>query len=237
MSNKIRKNLQQGFTVSEIIIVAPIVLATLTGLVTSIVFITTTILQLSKANYQRQEILSALDTIAEDLSINAEIADESFTPTAPQGKNDVETKFETNSQTLVIKRPLLSSHLKDKHKDLILTSSSVENDCFGHLDPAMINVVYFLKDKTLWRRVLLPNEPTKKTYCLNSNKIEISKLKDRPSCSATDNSICLTKDSKILTEVADFQINTSNKKLPEITIKVKDQAITKKVFVDYPAHP
>ncbi len=236
MSNKIRKNLQQGFTVSEIIIVAPIVLATLTGLVTSIVFITTTILQLSKANYQRQEILSALDTIAEDLSVNAEVVDKSFTPITPQGKNDDETKFETNSLVLVIKRPLLSSHLKNKHKDLILTNS-VENDCSGPLDPAMINVVYFLKDKTLWRRVLLPNEPTEKTYCLNSNKIEINNLKDRPSCSATDNPICLAKDSKILTEVADFKIKALNKKLPEITIKVKDQAITKKVFVDYPAHP
>lgn len=236
MSNKIRKNLQQGFTVSEIIIVAPIVLATLTGLVTSIVFITTTILQLSKANYQRQEILSALDTIAEDLSVNAEVVDKSFTPITPQGKNDDETKFEANTQTLVIERPLLSSYLKDEHKNLILTSS-VKNDCSGSLNPAMINVVYFIKYKTLWRRVLLPDNPTEKTYCLNSNKIEISNLKDRPSCSATDNLICLAKDSKILTEVADFKIEVSNKKLPEITIKVKDQAITKKVFVDYPAHP
>lgn len=223
-----KKTSQAGFTVMEIVIVAPIVLTTITGLAAAIMFITTNVMQLGQANQQRQAILSAFSLITDDLSVTSQIKATSFPSPDPQ---DHDQPFQsTDNQTLIINRPLIHSHLRDKNKDLIWVDSTT-NDCSGELTPSEINVVYFLEDKTLWRRVLLPNNWQGQTYCFNNEAIAISKLQDQPSCSITNEGGCQVKDSKILTEVTKFKaIKTEN--LLKITLATKDQTITKQLFIN-----
>ncbi len=200
---------KKGFTVIELLIIAPIVVLFIGAFISVIVGMTGEVLTNKSANLLVYDIQDTLSRIDNDIkSSNSFLATNSVSITSPQGYNDATSAFTNvgpNGNMLILNstatstNPLSTSsgyiYLKNKPNDC--TSGSVDQN-----KSMPINIVYFVKNNSLWRRTIMPNDYD--TAGCGEKPWE------QPTCTPGYTApFCETQDTKLLDNVdpGDFVVN------------------------------
>jgi len=210
--NPIMRIKQQAFTIIELLVIAPIVILTIGAFVTAIVNMTGDVLASRVTNVLTYSIQDALNRIEEDVKLSTSfIAGNNVALTSPQGFNNATEDFSNNDATNG--NMLILNTLATTGNPISTTSGLVylvnePNSCtdaqVNQNKPLTINVIYFIKDGTLWRRTVMPS---------NYATVGCTAPWQQPSCSPTVSDVfCLTQDVRLVDNMttSDFNIQYFN---------------------------
>lgn len=197
---------QKGFTLIEMLVVAPIVILAIGAFLTVVISMTGEVIASRATNNLTYNVQDALARIEEDTKLSAGfLAQNSVTLSAAngQGYNNDATNFTnvggTSGTSLILNmvattaNPLSTTSQYIFLKDQPNPCASAQNNI-----PLAYNVVYFVKDSTLWRRVIMP------TQYADTTNYACSAAWQQPSCSpiwlATQGGtpFCRTDDIKLV---------------------------------------
>ena len=206
-------NNPKGFTIAELIIVAPVVILLIGVFISTIIAMTGTVLSgLGEANLS-YDVKYAVDMITKDIeNSGGYLATNNITVLSPQGLNDDATNFTNidtaNGSTLILNTYGITYNPLNPARNIIYTSGP--NLCWDYdvnqNKPLIVNVIYFVKKnpdntKTLWRRSIAPQNY--ETLGCNGGS-----LWQKPSCTpGIVNSNCKTEDIKLIEKLSDDGFN------------------------------
>jgi type II secretory pathway pseudopilin PulG len=156
-----------AFTIVEILIVAPIVILVIGAFIGAIVSMTRDVLASRGSNVLAYNIQDALSRIEQDVEDSGSfLAFNNITLTSSQGYNNDTTVFEnadkTNGAMLILNAYATTNNPLSSVQNIIYTNAP--NPCGGIQvslnPPLMVNIVYFVRNNTLWRRVIMPSNYT-----------------------------------------------------------------------------
>jgi len=189
-------SLSKGFTIVEILIVAPIVILVIGVFVTAVVNMTGDVLATRASNVLSYNIQDALNRIEQDVdSSSGYLATNNITLTSPQGYDDSTASFKNvgaNGTMLILNTYATTSNPLNS-TSIVYTPSP--NLCGSNLvsqnPPVMMNIIYFVKNGTLWRRVVAPS---------NYATIGCSVPWQQPSCAAgtSGGPFCEAQDTRLV---------------------------------------
>lgn len=205
-----KKTEQSGFTLIEILIIAPVVVLVISGFVALMITLVGDVLTTRDQTAMAFETQDALDRIEQDTRLTTQFLDTSGTQIAPQGSNANFTGTDafTSTNTLIMGGLATDKNPIDTSRQLIYyakqpydcgTQQQIYNRVF------QAKIIYFIKDGSLWRRVILPNyntnaSPNDDTVC--------SVPWQRNSCSPGygGGTRCETNDTEIMKNVSSFSV-------------------------------
>ena len=175
---KISEKTNKGFTLVEMLVVAPVVILAIGAFLTVVISMTGEVITSRASNTLTYNIQDALSRIEEDTKLSAgflatnsvSLVDEREDPAVPtgQGYNNDTTNFtnvdDGNGPSLILNmvatsdNPLSTSSEYIFLKDQPNACASAQNNV-----PLTYNIVYFIRDNSLWRRVVMPAEYTDTT--------------------------------------------------------------------------
>ena len=196
----------KGFTVIEILVVAPIIVLVVGTIIGVIIYMTGDVLSTRAANVLTYNVQDAMERIEEDTERSgAYLSANNFPVVSPQGVNDDDTEFVNASaegDALILNMYATTDNPSVASSDFIYTKdqpNSCDSESIDENGRLMVNVVYFVKDDTLWRRVLVPAD-------YSSLGCEIPW--QVPSCSPDESaSICESNDIRLVDGVTEFDVN------------------------------
>lgn len=198
LANKIINPLKNGFTIVEILIVAPIVILVIGVFMTSIVTMTGNVLSSRGADVLVFNIQDSLNRIQQDVGLSgAYLATNNIALTSPQGYNDDTTNFHnadpTNGTMLILNSYTTTANPLSSTRNIVYAAGQ-PNPCNSPLvnqnTPVMVNAIYFVKNNTLWRRVVAPS-----SYLT----VGCSVPWQQPSCAPTaSGAFCKTQDVRLV---------------------------------------
>jgi hypothetical protein len=200
----------RGFTLVEVLIIAPIVILAVSGFVALMISMTADVLLTRDQNNMTYETQDALDLIEQDTRLSTQFLVTTKALPSPQGSNDNFTgtaAFTNANSTLIMGALATDKNPADPERQMVVYAGQ-PNPC-GTLQaynrPFLSKVVYFLKDGSLWRRVVLPDYNTSST--LNDSTV-CSAPWQRNTCSPGygGSTRCQTNDSEIMQNVDTFDI-------------------------------
>jgi len=186
----------RGFTIVEMLIVAPIVILVIGIFITAVVNMTGDVLATRASNVLSYNIQDALNRIEQDVdSSGGYLATNNITLTSPQGYDDITASFKNvgANGTMLILNTYATTSSPLNSTSIVYTPSP--NLCGSNLvsqnPPVMMNIIYFVKNGTLWRRVVAPS---------NYMTIGCSVPWQQPSCAPgfTTPSFCKTQDTRLV---------------------------------------
>jgi len=207
-----RTQQQRGFTLVEMLVVAPIVILAIGAFLTVIINMTGEVLASRASNTLSYTVQDALNRIEQDVKQSSSfLATNTVTLTAAnaQGYNNDATAF-TNvggaSDTSIILNMVATTGNPISTSSGYVYLKNKPNACAvaqGVNTPFTYNVVYFVKDSTLWRRTVMPT-----TYTDTTNTV-CALPYQQPSCSpaymdanTATATYCKTNDIKLVEGVA-----------------------------------
>lgn len=166
--NRVRlalKSKASGFTIVEVLVVAPITILAIGALIVMIVALTGDVLKTRGSNTMTFEVQDALSRIEQDIKQSGGfLAASNINPLmSPQGYDNATAPFTnvgTNGNMLILNayatkdNPATNPAAIVFNKNQPNTCGDSENENF----PLMINIVYFVKDESLWRRTIMPEQ-------------------------------------------------------------------------------
>jgi hypothetical protein len=158
-----RRSAVSGFTLIEVLIIAPIVVLVIGGFVALIMAMVGDVLLTRDQNIMAYETQDALDRIEQDTRIGTQFLDTSRTLAAPQGSDDGTAAF-SSSNSLVIGALATNENPAAPDRQLIYYADQ-PNACGstqGQNRVFIDKLIYYIKNGSLWRRVVVP------PYNLNS---------------------------------------------------------------------
>lgn len=177
-------SLSKGFTLVEVLVVAPLVILVIGGFVGAIIAMTGNVLLTRSANKLIYDIQDTLDRIEADVHKSAGFLDENkIEIQEPQGKNNLKEPFKAIDPALIINFYATDKNPTDDTRKVLLKTS--DNS------PLMMEVVYFVDSGTLWRRVIAQNG-----YEIAANSIPWQ----QPSCKTgkINGTTCKVKDMRLV---------------------------------------
>lgn len=196
-----RRNSKKGFTLVEVLVVAPIVIVVVGTFIAAMTYLTGDALQESARVKLLNETHAALDRIETDTKLSgAFLSVNNTTIVSPQGYNDTTQAF-TNTGLATGPALVLNSYVSDRNpfsdgKGMVYLANT-PNACNSpnlYQNQIMtMNTVYFVKNNTLWKRTLATNN-------YNSKACSGVTAWQRPSCTPTvTGSQCASQDEALLT--------------------------------------
>lgn len=152
-----------GFTLIEVLIIAPIVVLVIGGFVALIMAMVGDVLLTRDQNIMAYETQDALDRIEQDTRIGTQFLDTSRTLAAPQGSDDGTAAF-SSSNSLIMGALATNENPAAPDRQLIYFADQ-PNPCGstqGQNRVFVDKLIYYIKNGSLWRRVVVPS------YNLNS---------------------------------------------------------------------
>lgn len=214
----------RGFTLVEMLIIAPIVILVIGIFVSAVISMTGAVLQSRGENALAYNINDALTRIDQDVKSGAGfLSVDNFTPIAGQGPNNDSdgTSFEnatSTSSALIInsyatdQNPLTPTRNIINNANLPYACSSPSVNQNSNL---MTNIVYFVNSGTLWRRVIMPN---------NYAAVGCATPWQKPTCTPGYNSVtypfCAANDQRLVNGVTAFNVTYWNNSVPPTQITV-----------------
>ena len=224
MSN-IFKN-QRGFTLVEMVVVAPIVILAIGAFLTVIISMTGEVIASRTANTVTFNIQDSLSRIEQDVKLSTDfLATNSIAlPLAnAQGYNDDDTAFTnvggTSGTALILDMAATITDPSTGDGSFVYRANepnSCESAEVFNNTVMNYNVVYFIKDDTLWRRTIMPNDYLSTSY-------SCATAWQRPSCSPEYTStFCVTEDTKLLEGVTQSNFSIDYFTSPSETTAIAD---------------
>ena len=202
-----------GFTIIELLVVAPIVLLTIGAFITAIVSMTGDVMAARGSNAMTYDIQDALSRIEDDVKLSTGFLEANrVTLTSPQGLDDGTAKFAnafvnpdlTTGSTLILNSQATTTNPSLAAGLVYLTGQP--NACIVpqiyQNSPMILNVVYFVKGTTLFRRTISPVD-----YLTTGCAVPWQ----QPSCTTTGG-FCKVQDIKLVEGVkaGDFVVKYYN---------------------------
>ncbi|MEP7204970.1 MAG: fibronectin type III domain-containing protein [Candidatus Saccharibacteria bacterium] len=191
-----------GFTIVEMLIIAPIVLLTIGAFVTIIVNMTGEVLATRSSNVLAYNIQDSLSRIEADVKASDSFAEANkITPlSTSQGYDNAISGFNNVDATLgnmlILSLPITTGG-PDSFSTSYVYLANAPNACnspqLKNNNVMMMNVVYFVKNKTLWRRTLMPSN-----YQTTTDRCGVPY--QQPSCLVTGG-FCVTQDIRLLDDI------------------------------------
>lgn len=217
------KKHSKGFTFVEILVIAPIVILAIGSFIALIVVMSGDVLAARAQNVLAYNIQDALNRMEKDIRSSSRfLAVNSFSLIAAQGYDNGTSGFKNVDTT---RGPALILEQTATTANPALSPSSfayLSNQPYNCANPSlrenqimMINIVYFIKDSTLWRRTLMPSNYT--TAACNTPW-------QKPSCSpGYSAAFCQTPDTELVkgVSITDFDIQyylAANSTTPDATV-------------------
>lgn len=219
---KVNQKRQLGFTLVEMLVVAPLivlVIATLVGFLLGLVGDSVVANTRTQAVY---DIQSALTQIERDSFLGTQFMS-SYVPHSPQGEDGGVGAFSTSTGDIIINQFGTTSDPTDATRAVVYYANQPQA-CSGQYQanqPFFVKVVYFLKtetdgSKSLYRRMIVPLNNTGS----NNGNTTCAAPWQRSSCTVQNLSDprCQAKDIRLLTNVSSFTTTYFNKANPTQTI-------------------
>lgn len=208
LSRTISRSSAKGFTLIEVLIIAPVVILAISGFVALMVTMTADVLVTRDQNNMTYENQDALDRIEQDVRLSTQFLVTSGTFTAPQGSNNNFTgtsAFTNTSSTLILGGVTTDKNPVDTSRKLVYYAGQ-PNLCGpqeAYNRPFLAKIIYFIKDGSLWRRSVLPDYNT--NAALDDNTV-CSTPWQRNTCSPgySSSTRCQTNDTEMMKNVASF---------------------------------
>ncbi|NTW61533.1 hypothetical protein HGB24_02515, partial [Candidatus Saccharibacteria bacterium] len=202
--------LKKGFTLVEVLIISPIIILMIGIFVSAIVSMTGDVLSSRGSDTISYNIQDALNRIQADIKISGGfLATNNIALASPQGSDDAKTNFKNNSTNgfpaLILNMYATTNNpYSNASTPAKMYMSNQPNACssaqLSQNVPFTYNVVYFVRNNSLWRRVLMPSYYTS-AGCSGG---VIASPWQIPSCNPSliaSNSFCKTKDEELVQNV------------------------------------
>jgi competence protein ComGC len=155
-----------GFTLIEMLIIAPIVILALGGFIALMVTMVGNVLTTRDQTNMTYESQDTLNRVEDDIRLATQFLTTTGTLSSPQGSNDSTAAF-TNSanNTLILYTLATTKNPADSSRELVYYKNQ-PYDCttqkvFNQV--AFNKVIYFIKNGSLWRRTIVPTYNTNAT--------------------------------------------------------------------------
>jgi type II secretory pathway pseudopilin PulG len=200
----------RGFTLVEMVIIAPIMLIMITVFIGLLVTITGEVLIARTSNSMAYDTQAGLNMIEEDIRLSGSfLAENNITISTPQGPTDTTGKFAniknaTPAGTALILNAIATSGGANQSTREPVWLKDSPNSCTSadktQNQVMTYNIVYYIKsDNTLWRRVVIPAGYATKG-CTTPRQV--------PTCTlGRTEAICKSEDTLVLSNVSGFSIN------------------------------
>ena len=155
---------KRGFTLVEMLIIAPIVILVIGIFVSAIISMTGDVLSVRGKNALVYNIQDTLNRIDQDVkSSSGYLATNNIALTSPQGYDDNTSTFKnadaSNGTMLILNTYATTANPLSSTRNFVYTTSP--NACNSALvsqnQKVAMNIVYFVKNNALWRRVIAPS--------------------------------------------------------------------------------
>ena len=193
--------LQQGFTFIEILIIAPIVILTIGAFITVIVGMTGEVLASRASNVLAYNVQDALNRIEDDVRLSSTfLPTNNITLTSGQGYDDTTAGFSNasvaNGEMLILSVPVTTGNPMSIANSIVYLANKPrpcgDPQITGNT-PLTMNVIYFVKGNTLYRRTIMPSNynDMPNTVC--------NAPWQQPSCAPNiTGTLCKTQDIKLV---------------------------------------
>ena len=212
------QNKHQGFTIVEVLVIAPIVILALGAFIGVMVNMTAEVLKTQSENSMVHSTQDALNTIEQDIKLSGQfLAGNELVAQTPQGYADGSgaansdsnansftnvTSGNTRSKMLILRTFTTDKNPIDGTRQPIYTDQPS-----GNCDQKTINklfssnTIYFVKNNTLWKRTIIQQGSGRPNLC--------STPWQQPSCSSTvtKGTYCKVNDTRLANNVSDFTID------------------------------
>lgn len=150
-----------GFTLVEILVIAPIVILAIGAFVALIITITGDVLRTKGSADLVYTTQDTLDRIEQDAVRAVEFRATSYTPQSPNGMGASTTDFDggnaftiggSSPARLIIRSPTTNTQPLSSSRQLVFKNSP---DCTDPTVPYTVDIIYFVKNSSLWRRILV----------------------------------------------------------------------------------
>lgn len=196
-----------GFTLIEMLIIAPIIIIFIGVMIVMISSVTGDSLQAREKNAMAYNVQNALDLIETSGSRSATYPASTGTLTSPQGSNGSTAAFtvanndssSTDNDVLIIKTPATTTNPINSNKGLIYYNSP--NSCasanVSENNYYPVTTVYFVSGGSLWQRTILPatgtpcSTPWQRASCAESQPLT---------------GTCKAHDERLVTDVNSFSV-------------------------------
>lgn len=199
-----QRSAEKGFTLIEMLVIAPIVILAIGAFLTVIISMTGEVIASRGSNELAYNIQDALNRIEQDVKMsNTSLARNNMTLTEAQGYNNDTTKFTnvggTSGTSLILSAPVTNGNPLTATSGIVYLTNkpnSCSSSSVRENTPMEMNIVYFVKDNTLWRRVIMPsNYATPGIGCSSPWQL--------PSCAPGYTAVfCKTEDTKLVSGTA-----------------------------------
>lgn len=210
-----------GFTLAEVLVIAPIVILVIAGVIGFIIWITGNALSSNARNNGLYEGQLAKNRMLEDIRVSTSYEPTSFNDiSSPLGADFDDTIFQLNpdlnddtvrdtdlSAILILKVPARKGSVQDPVREIIYSNTPFS--CGSEEEknePYYLNVIYYLRANTgteassfsMWRRVI--HNPDQ-TPCASAGEIS-EKQSCAPDVMGTDPDVCQTQDTKVISRMS-----------------------------------
>ncbi len=205
-----KRTFRAGFTLVEVLFIAPFILLVIAVFVGIIISLTGEVLVARSANQVTFDTQNALEMIEQDVLLSGSfLATNNITPQTPQGLNNTAAAFVNTSaaepKSTLILNAIATSNTSNAYTVTPVWIKDAPNPCGAQASKNTVmtyNIVYFLRDGTLWRRTIMPSR-------YSTAGIGCSQPDQKPSCStvaATPANPCMVRDTLVLANVATFSV-------------------------------
>lgn len=192
----------KGFTLVEMLVVAPVVILAIGGFIALMVNIVGDVLLTRDRSAMTYNIQDALDRIEQDTRLTSDFLTTTGTLTTPQGSNNnfTGTSAFTNTDNLILSANATDKAPTDSTRQLIYYANQ-PNACgatqtFNAL--LATKIIYFIKSGSLWRREVVPSW-TASTVCATPWQ--------RNTCSpGYTAALCDANDTEIMPDISSFDV-------------------------------
>lgn len=202
MSANDKLRLTRGFTLVEMMVIAPIAILAVTGFIALMVTMVGNVIASHNRNIMTHDIQSAIDYIEQDVRLSTQFLETSGSLPSPQGKNGATSAFQSSAGDLILGEIATDKNPVDPTRKFIyynkpfncnIPSEAYKNRIF------FTTVIYYVKDNSLWRRTYVPDPSG--TLC--QPPWQVNSCAPGYSSGATR---CKTNDSEIMQNVESFEV-------------------------------
>lgn len=198
-----------GFTLVEVLVIIPVIMLFIVSFITVIVRVTGDAIVTHRRNDIVYTANDSLNRIEQDVRFsNSFLAESSFTPVAPQGYNNDASPFriEEDPGVILILSVYATNRSPNNQTRQLIFLADQPNSCdssgVNSNPPLRLNIVYFVKDRSLFRRVILPQNTSgalSSAICDGtSSSTSAAKVWQLPTCDRNEvnGTTCRTEDDQ-----------------------------------------
>jgi len=201
----------RGFTLIEVLIIAPIVVLAISGFVALMITMVGNILQAREQNALVYETQDALDRIEQDARLTTQFLTTSGGQPSPQGSNNGATGTAAFTATaggaIILSSLATTKNPADTTRELVYytnqpyacSAQKTYNKVF------LIKIIYFINAGSLWRRTIVP--PYNTTTPVNADTVCDAPWQRNTCSPGMSGGVCQTNDSEVMKNISSLNID------------------------------